>query len=442
MTGYGGLASPLAPRLAPGQLNSFLASRPATAGAALRAADAAPSAASAAAAPDATLAPHPAPAPGDSCNPRSANATANGCLKARFGRPGSHLRIHAVAAVACPLQCTAQSPDGCAQRFLCDHGCPVCKLPPANAACYGYRRVEVGQLDDLTSLSAKSVGNLTYWLVGSVLHATLDLREGALLRPLGLYVATSPPTGPPPQLDAQGNLRTDLVFGSGWDQLVLPLATCVSYAKDLAPLAYNDQVYVAVATSTCTDDGRCGCKGLWGDAGGSTCVLPPEIGKRLPTHSPSAYLKAPFQGCVYKIGRQCPPGFVGGDLGDVCLPAGGTCAANNTCGGGEWPAAQRKCRGFNPEGSDLSLTPRCANNAYDSMGYLTLDFTCGAAACQSDRDCALGYTCVTASPCLGDGGGCTQRCVPLAATFCADICPNALDAAERRHVWTLPPLAG
>ena len=39
-----------------------------------------------------------------------------------------------------------------------------------------------------------------------------------------------------------------------------------------------------------------------------------------------------------------------------------------------------------------------------------------------------GYTCVTATPCLGDGGGCTQRCVPLAATFCADICPNALDA--------------
>ena len=67
----------------------------------------------------------------------------------------------------------------------------------------------------------------------------------------------------------------------------------------------------------------------------------------------------------------------------------GNCAANNTCGGGEWPAAARKCRGFNPEGSDLSLTPRCANNVYDSMGYLTMDFTCGAAACQSDRDCNL-----------------------------------------------------
>lgn len=61
----------------------------------------------------------------------------------------------------------------------------------------------MGQLDDLTSLSAKSVGNLTYWIVGSVLHATLDLREGALARPLGLYVAKLPPTGPPPQLDAE-----------------------------------------------------------------------------------------------------------------------------------------------------------------------------------------------------------------------------------------------
>ena len=37
----------------------------------------------------------------------------------------------------------------------------------------------------------------------------------------------------------------------------------------------------------------------------------------------------------------------------------------------------------------MSLTPRCANNVYDSMGYLTMDFTCGAAACQSDRDCNL-----------------------------------------------------
>ena len=37
------------------------------------------------------------------------------------------------------------------------------------------------------------------------------------------------------------------------------------------------------------------------------------------------------QGCVYKIGRQCPPGFVGGDLGDVCLPAGGAQALSHNC---------------------------------------------------------------------------------------------------------------
>ena len=45
----------------------------------------------------------------------------------------------------------------------------------------------------------------------------------------------------------QGNLRTDLVTGSGWDQLVLPMSTCVSYAKDLAPLAFNDQARQASA---------------------------------------------------------------------------------------------------------------------------------------------------------------------------------------------------
>ncbi len=32
-----------------------------------------------------------------------------------------------------------------------------------------------------------------------------------------------------------------MTYGGGWDQLVAPMATCVSYAKDLAPLSYNDQ---------------------------------------------------------------------------------------------------------------------------------------------------------------------------------------------------------
>lgn len=32
---------------------------------------------------------------------------------------------------------------------------------------------------------------------------------------------------------------------------------------------------------------------------------------------------------------------------------------------------------------------RCATNAYDNNGYLTLDFTCDAAACIVDGDCPL-----------------------------------------------------
>ena len=67
-------------------------------------------------------------------------------------------------------------------------------------------QVEVGQLDELTGLSSKSVGNLTYWLIGSVLHATLDLRDGVLSKPLSLFAATTPPTGPPPLFDAEARV--------------------------------------------------------------------------------------------------------------------------------------------------------------------------------------------------------------------------------------------
>ena len=37
-----------------------------------------------------------------------------------------------------------------------------------------------------------------------------------------------------------------------------------------------------------------------------------------------------------------------------------------------------------------------------------------------------GYMCAAATPCLDDSGRCTSKCVPLAASFCAGICPNAL----------------
>ena len=34
--------------------------------------------------------------------------------------------------------------------------------------------------------------------------------------------------------------------------------------------------------------------------------------------------------------------------------------------------------------------------------------------------------CASATPCLDGSGRCTNKCVPLAASFCAGICPNAL----------------
>ena len=34
--------------------------------------------------------------------------------------------------------------------------------------------------------------------------------------------------------------------------------------------------------------------------------------------------------------------------------------------------------------------------------------------------------CASATPCLDNSGQCTNKCVPLAASFCTGICPNAL----------------
>ena len=70
--------------------------------------------------------------------------------------------------------------------------------------------------------------------------------------------------------------------------------------------------------------------------------------------------------------------------------AAGSCGQNNTCGGGAFPELQGfQCKGFNPEGADLGTAGRCAANAYDNMGYLTLDFTCSTTVCKADGDCQL-----------------------------------------------------
>ena len=77
----------------------------------------------------------------------------------------------------------------------------------------------------------------------------------AVLHTLYSLVIWHPQT--PPGMHVQGNLRTDLVSGSGWDQLVLPMGTCVSYVKDLAPLAFNDQARRAPAAA-------CAARRGWG----------------------------------------------------------------------------------------------------------------------------------------------------------------------------------
>lgn len=92
------------------------------------------------------------------------------------------------------------------------------------------------------------------------------------------------------------------------------------------------------------------------------------------------------RGCAWDqdyLGCTCPLTHAG------CVAAG-KCAANNTCGSGPFPPApDLACKGFNPEGADLGTLARCATNAYDNSGYLTLDFTCDTGTCVVDADCPL-----------------------------------------------------
>ena len=47
----------------------------------------------------------------------------------------------AQASEACPLPCASGSPDGCAQRFQCHKGCPLCIPPPQDRLCNGFKQV-------------------------------------------------------------------------------------------------------------------------------------------------------------------------------------------------------------------------------------------------------------------------------------------------------------
>lgn len=102
------------------------------------------------------------------------------------------------------------------------------------------------------------------------------------------------------------------------------------------------QVYISVASFSCaqSEDGRCACKGIMDNVGGSLCIYQPEPGKKIPTSSPSRFLRAPFTGCecahlfltcVINVVRVVAP--VGSqDLGEIALPsAGDLLTSKNKC---------------------------------------------------------------------------------------------------------------
>ena len=92
-------------------------------------------------------------------------------------------------------------------------------------------------------------------------------------------------------------------------------------------MAPHAQVYIALASFSCSQaqDGSCGCKNqdMLAAVGGNLCIYQPEPGVKIPTASPSRFLRAPFSGCEYIIARYCPPGFNGGDLGASCVANAG-----------------------------------------------------------------------------------------------------------------------
>ena len=88
--------------------------------------------------------------------------------------------------------------------------------------------------------------------------------------------------------------------------------------------------------------------------------------------------------------------------------AAGSCTQNNTCGGGAFPELMGfQCKGFNPEGQALGIAGRCASNAYDNMGYLTMDFTCATSPCKVDGDCQVVSTHAPSTFCLVRACQCT-----------------------------------
>ena len=70
-------------------------------------------------------------------------------------------------------------------------------------------QIEIGQLDTTIGFQEVPFGNLTYWFDSSSIYLSINLTQGMMNKPIGVYVFKgTPPTGPPPQLDSQVIART------------------------------------------------------------------------------------------------------------------------------------------------------------------------------------------------------------------------------------------
>ena len=69
-------------------------------------------------------------------------AAASSLIIVLEGRPMRRTCAAVQAGEACPLPCASGSPDGCAQRFQCHKGCPLCIPPPQDRLCNGFKQVD------------------------------------------------------------------------------------------------------------------------------------------------------------------------------------------------------------------------------------------------------------------------------------------------------------
>ena len=69
-------------------------------------------------------------------------AAASSLIIVLEGRPMRRTCAAVQAGEACPLPCASGSPDGCAQRFQCHKGCPLCIPPPPGQAL---QRLQAGR---------------------------------------------------------------------------------------------------------------------------------------------------------------------------------------------------------------------------------------------------------------------------------------------------------